>query len=630
MRRRIPLRLATQYMFTVILLATLLAGAILLVINQSDHAETEQVADALASAHSAELADRTSLAFASLDADLNLYVTLSPLLRREAQTERAVVVDISRLTERMYALRTVVGLRTPSWRNLESSVQRYLADATQVQKYIHKGQTTQAQQLQDVGNNAVTLNVQNQLRALRLAFDKKALASAETFRTIKKQTLEETYIGLTLSLFLIMVLGYLLTRALGRRLTYLAGQAQRLAHGEIRDLALRRSWVVDEVDELTDTIRGAVLDIEIAHEKEQQALASARAQEELAELRTEFLANMSHELRTPLNSIIGFSDLMLERRDLNERDMRYAHNVLDSGKHLLQLVNDLLDMAKIDAGHFDLQLEDCDVGHEVERAVNSVMPQMKSRQLKCSFECSEKVFSLADAFRLRQAVLNLLSNAYKFTEPGGKVDVRVRRKESEVQISVSDTGSGIPSEQLQNIFDEFVQVSQGVSRTAEGTGLGLALTRRLLRLMDGDVTVQSVQDEGSIFTIHLPALESLEWADDGTKRILIIEDDTTSRDLVTEALAGLNFDIRWASSLAMARTLCLRSRPDLVILDILLPDGNGHELVDNLLPGAISVPFIVTSVVEKPDFVGISVVHWFTKPVDMAKMREVVLTVLDN
>lgn len=227
----------------------------------------------------------------------------------------------------------------------------------------------------------------------------------------------------------------------------------------------------------------------------------------------QFLAVMSHELRTPVNAIMGYSDLLdLEiKGPLNGEQKHMLNRVSETAKHLLGLINEILDLAKISAGQIDLKLERVPLKEVVDRAIDQVAPLASSKGLTVDVEGEkphgedEEVAAFADRTRLTQIVLNLLSNAVKFTDKGS-VAVRYSRNGSDsVEVRVRDTGPGIPEDQQERIFDEFYQVEGGLTRAVGGTGLGLAITRRFARVMGGDVTVQSQPGSGSEFTVHVPA-----------------------------------------------------------------------------------------------------------------------------
>ena len=224
-----------------------------------------------------------------------------------------------------------------------------------------------------------------------------------------------------------------------------------------------------------------------------------------SEHKSQFLANMSHELRTPLNAIIGFSEVLQEQMfgDLNERQAAYVEDVLEAGRHLLSLINDVLDLAKIEAGRLDLELSEVSIP-DVLRSAVSMHSEGAGRSgiaLNLTTE-PEEITIRADERRLRQIVFNLLSNAVKFTPPDGRVDISARLDDRKVEIAVADTGPGIAVEDLETIFEEFEQTSDG--KQAEGTGLGLPLSRKLVELHGGSIWVESEPGHGSIFRFTLP------------------------------------------------------------------------------------------------------------------------------
>ncbi len=222
--------------------------------------------------------------------------------------------------------------------------------------------------------------------------------------------------------------------------------------------------------------------------------------------KAEFLANMSHELRTPLNSIIGFSDLLLSMDGkLDIRQKRYVGNVLSSGKHLLNLINDILDLSKIDAGKMDMYYENIQITSLVDE-VCSVLRSISAKDrvhLTCNIERDLPLIQ-ADREKLKQILFNLIGNAIKFTKAGGFVEVGARMKEDDVEIFVTDTGIGISQEDQKKLFNPFVQVDSSTSRQYQGTGLGLALVKRFVELHGGSVGLESKIDEGSTFSFTLP------------------------------------------------------------------------------------------------------------------------------
>jgi signal transduction histidine kinase len=223
--------------------------------------------------------------------------------------------------------------------------------------------------------------------------------------------------------------------------------------------------------------------------------------------KSEFLANMSHELRTPLNAVIGFSDVLLEHTfgELNDKQDQYVGIILGSGRHLLSLINDILDLSKIEAGRMELELTAFDVPAALDNTVTLVRDRAArhSQTLAVEVEPGIETF-VGDERKIKQILLNLLSNAVKFTPDGGRIGVRAARIDGGIEIAVSDTGIGIAPEEQGLIFEEFRQVGSDYVRKREGTGLGLALTRRFVELHGGTIRVESEPGKGSTFTFTLP------------------------------------------------------------------------------------------------------------------------------
>ncbi len=245
-------------------------------------------------------------------------------------------------------------------------------------------------------------------------------------------------------------------------------------------------------------IQNARLFREIA-EKSRQLEAASRH-------KSEFLANMSHELRTPLNAIIGFSEVLAQGMfgAINEKQTEYLHDILESGRHLLSLINDILDLSKIEAGRMELEASEFDFPQAIQNAVTLVRERALRRDIALHHVIDDRVADIrADERKIKQVLLNLLSNAIKFTPEGGKIDVLVALGDGLVEVSVTDTGVGIAAEDQETVFEEFRQVGT-VDKKAEGTGLGLALSRKFVELHGGTIWVTSAVGIGSTFTFRLP------------------------------------------------------------------------------------------------------------------------------
>jgi signal transduction histidine kinase len=229
------------------------------------------------------------------------------------------------------------------------------------------------------------------------------------------------------------------------------------------------------------------------------------------EAKSRFMATMSHELRTPLNSILGFAQLLGDTSfgSLNERQGRYVGHIRSSGDHLLALINDILDLSKVEAGQLDLQVETVRLSALLEDCVGDIRPLADAKKLDLRFRASDSLSVRADRRRLAQVLVNLLSNAIKFTPEGGRVSVTASADDDGVVVAVRDSGIGIPASQQQHIFDAFFQVREGRTRQQEGTGLGLALSRRLMELMGGSLSVVSREGRGSTFSVRVPRAATL-------------------------------------------------------------------------------------------------------------------------
>jgi signal transduction histidine kinase/DNA-binding response OmpR family regulator len=336
--------------------------------------------------------------------------------------------------------------------------------------------------------------------------------------------------------------------------------------------------------------------------------------------KSEFLASMSHELRTPLNAIIGFSEVLLERMfgELNERQDDYLRDIWSSGKHLLELLNDILDLSKIEAGQMVLSRSEFAVRESLEYCLSMVRERALKQRILLSLEVDPEVGLLdADRLRFRQVVLNLLSNAVKFTPDGGRVRVRASIRDQDLVVEVADTGPGVAVEDRQRIFDSFQQGVQHAEQT-EGTGLGLTLSKRILELHDGRIWVESEIGQGSTFGFALPAgsgeaaLMSVPQAglDPGFPTesaagpgptVVVVEDDRRSFDLLRVYLEAAGARVVSARDGEEGLDTVRRLSPAGVILDILLPGIDGWEVLAQLKadPETAAIPVVVVSMLDE-------------------------------
>ena len=369
-----------------------------------------------------------------------------------------------------------------------------------------------------------------------------------------------------------------------------------------------------------------------------QLKASNARLEEANRHKSVFLANMSHELRTPLNAIIGFSELMTDAREgqFDEATRkRFLDQVLRSGRHLLGLINDILDLSKVEAGQMELRLQMVSVAEAADQVTKTVEPLLAKKNIHLQSNAAEAGLVLADAGKLKQMLLNLVSNAIKFTPEGGTVSIRANRTEDAVEISVADTGIGIAESDQTQIFQEFHQVDARPGRQHEGTGLGLALTKRFALLHGGDVRVQSRINKGSVFTLRLPvrppAPERLSQAEaavamngqDSGPMVLVVEDDIAAAELLTRQLtsAGYRTDVARTGTEALSKARELQ--PAAITLDIILPELDGWEVITQLKSdeATSAIPIVVVSVVDNPELgIALGAIDYFVKPVDSKEL----------
>jgi signal transduction histidine kinase len=232
--------------------------------------------------------------------------------------------------------------------------------------------------------------------------------------------------------------------------------------------------------------------------------------------KSEFLANMSHELRTPLNAIIGFSEVLVDQMfgELNDKQSEYLHDIYDSGRHLLSLINDILDLSKVEAGRMELEVTHFDIPQAIDNALTLVRGRAEAHGIKLEQLVDERLGDFAgDERKFKQILVNLLSNAVKFTPESGHVTVRAAPRDGVVEVAVVDTGIGIAPEDQPTVFEEFRQVGSDYARKREGTGLGLALTKKFVELHGGTIMVESAPGQGSTFTFTLPVRE---WPTNGS------------------------------------------------------------------------------------------------------------------
>jgi len=352
-------------------------------------------------------------------------------------------------------------------------------------------------------------------------------------------------------------------------------------------------------------------------------LASAnRDLSQATRVKSEFLANMSHELRTPLNAILGFSGLLSEQLSgsMNEKQKRFLRNIHEAGDHLLELINDVLDLSRVEAGKLELRPEvlTLDVLLEPVNAAGRTAAQAKG--VFYTVEAPEGPPIFLDPTRVRQVLFNLVSNAVKFTPAGGHVTLRTATEGREIYFEVADTGIGIPEAARDRMFGVFERFHEGRTEAA-GTGLGLALTKRLVEQMNGSIDFESEEDKGSTFRVHLPDVVTEQVAGD---RILVVDDERHDADLIVAVASSVDLRAEIVRGLAGTEDALRRGRPLGVVLDLRLPDGRGEQFLGRLKtdPAFADVPVIVVTVEAEPaTALALGADDYLTKPIDRSRLE---------
>jgi signal transduction histidine kinase/DNA-binding response OmpR family regulator len=429
--------------------------------------------------------------------------------------------------------------------------------------------------------------------------------------------------------------GALVARYLSRPVLDLQQAASRLCEGDfaVRLPEDRRG----EFGELAAAFNRMAMALQDSHAtleaKVTERTASLKAANlELArasQAKSEFLARMSHDLRTPLNAVIGFADLLLTRQagSLNDKQERYLGHVANAGRHLLDLINDILDLTRVEAGRLEIHPEPCQVPLILEETLALFRTQAQTKRITLAVEIGSSLGALmADRIRLQQVVHNLLSNAVKFTPEGGLVTVTARQIGLELELAVRDTGIGIPPEDHRRIFEAYEQTGAAEGRQ-KGTGLGLAITKRLVELHGGSIRVESVPGQGSTFILRLPGAsptgESSEATDASRPLVLVIEDDLRAAELIRAHLSEGGYRVVLVASGHAGLGAAKRLNPHAITLDLSLPDMDGWQVLHRLKsdPETQPIPVLIVSAREKGQLgLSLGAVDWLTKPVDAERL----------
>ena len=445
------------------------------------------------------------------------------------------------------------------------------------------------------------------------------------------------------SLLVALLLAARLQRVISGPILHLAEIETRVSRD--KNYSLRAEKMAD--DELGLLIDGFNHMLEQVQSRDAALTVAKEAAEQANRTKSTFLANMSHELRTPLNAIIGYSEMLEE--EVGERGLSELApdlgKIQAAGKHLLALINDVLDLSKIEAGKMELFLEYFDVPVLVRDVESTIRPLVEKNQNTFEVRCPRDVGTMhADLTRVRQILFNVLSNAAKFTQRGRiglEVSRRVTGGTEWLEFGVADTGIGLTPEQQHRLFQSFSQADPSTSRKYGGTGLGLVISRRFAQLMGGDIVLQSEFGRGSVFTVRLPRVAGTPKAEPASApstpasapTVLVVDDDRGTRELIARGLGKEGFSVLTAATGEEALRLAREQRPDAISLDLLMPGMDGWAVLRLLKadPLTATIPVVIVSMLDDRDIgFALGAADYVTKPVDRDQLLGVLRRLRDG
>lgn len=384
--------------------------------------------------------------------------------------------------------------------------------------------------------------------------------------------------------------------------------------------------------------------------------------EQLAMARDEFLSSMSHEIRTPLNGILGFTDLLIKNSSLDDDSKKQLEYIKVSGDILLVIINDILDLAKIESGQISLYVKPFNLSKLTQLIYDTFSTKTQEKGIDFKIEIDKRVPAIlnGDSIRVSQILFNLISNAVKFTPTKGKIRVKIKFDKEEIgfhciKVSVKDSGIGIPSDKIDTIFDPFIQVSNDTARKYGGTGLGLTITKKIIDIMNGEIKVKSKLDVGTKFIVNLPfakgnsnSVSSKSYISGDIPiipisinkkiKVLLAEDNRINQILVQKILSKFNFDCVTVGNGSLAVEAVINEKFDVILMDIMMPIMDGYEaasIIRNLddatkknIPIIALTAVVTGSVIEASSSVGIN--RYLSKPFETEELYNVIIELIDK